>query len=82
MTDDQTVVTIPGLDTLPFECLVDYDFVTGTLRPAVDAALRASMIHTLMSEEEYEEVLTAVFHQVWEAAVNDRVPSESAETDM
>lgn len=72
MTTDHTIVTIPGLDALPLECLFDYEFVTEKLRPAVDAALRASMIHTLMSEDEYEEVLTAAFHQVWESAVNDR----------
>lgn len=72
MPADQTIVTIPGLDTLPLEKLFDYDFVIEKLRPAVDAALRANMIHTLMSEDEYEEVLTAAFHQVWEAAVNDR----------
>lgn len=72
MTDEQAIVTIPGLDTLPLKDLFDYGYVTEKLIPAVDAALRANMIHTLMSEDEYEEVLTVAFHQVWESAINDR----------
>jgi hypothetical protein len=41
MTEQQTLVTIPGLDTLPLEQLFEYEFVTERLRPAVDAALRS-----------------------------------------
>jgi len=77
MIEQQTLVTIPGLDTLPLEQLFEYEFVTERLRPAVDAALRSRMVHTIMSEEEYEEVLTVAFHQVWETAVNDRTSSRA-----